>query len=279
MEFSKYQAIGNDFIIINGIENKKLNRSDFVKKICDRHFGVGADGFIICNYSENADVKMDFYNADGSKVAMCGNGIRCFSKFIYENNIVKKNKLLVETEAGIKEIFLEVENDRVKSVTVDMGKCEFSSKRIPCNIEKEFVLSHEIVINDKKIELSAVLVGVPHVVIFLDEIENMDFEILGQAIENHSLFPEKINVNFVKILNNGVLRIKTWERGVGKTLGCGTGCCAVASVAKRLGKIKNNDVQVISEGGELTVILDENYNITLKGDAKKICSGEYNLSE
>lgn len=276
MKFSKLQAAGNDFILINGLEYSNLDLSITAKKVCDRHFGIGADGLMTCEKSEIADIKMNYYNSDGSRGEMCGNGIRCFSKFVYDSGVVRKDKFSVETDAGIKYINLTLEAENVKYIEVDMGQVDFRSKSVPCTIDKEFVFEEELEVEGQKIKFSSVLMGVPHTVIFVDDYSNYDVDKLGNSMEhNLKVFPKKTNVNFIKVLDNENIEIKTWERGASRTLGCGTGCCSSAAIAHKLGKIKGNKVRLITEGGEVFVELDEEYNILMKGSAETICNGEF----
>lgn len=276
MKFSKLQAAGNDFILVNGIEYQELNLSEIAKKVCDRHFGIGADGLMTCEKSEIADIKMNYYNSDGSRGEMCGNGIRCFSKFIYDNDIVKKEKFSVETDAGIKYIELTLDNEEIKYIAVDMGKIDFSSKSVPCTINKENILEEEIEVEGQKLKISSVLMGVPHTVIIVDDYRDYDVDKLGKSIEyNTTIFPRKTNVNFIKIIDDKNIIIKTWERGASRTLGCGTGCCSSAAIAYKLGKIKSKEVRMITEGGEVFIRLDDKYNILMKGQAETICKGEF----
>lgn len=276
MKFSKLQAVGNDFILVNGLEYRDLDLSETAKKMCDRHFGIGADGFMTCEESKIADIKMNYYNSDGSRGEMCGNGIRCFSKFIYDNRIIKKEKFAVETDAGVKYITLTLENNSVKYVTVDMGKVDFKAKSVPCTTQKESILEEEVTVEGQKLKLSSVLMGVPHTVIVIDDYANYDVDKLGKSLENNiDLFPRKTNVNFIQILDDKNIVIKTWERGASRTLGCGTGCCASAAVAYKLGKINSKSVRLIAEGGEVFVELDDEYSILMKGSAETICNGEF----
>lgn len=276
MRFSKLQAAGNDFILVNGIEYKKLNLSETAKKVCDRHFGIGADGFMTCEKSKVADIKMNYYNSDGSRGEMCGNGIRCFSKFIYDNGIIKKDRFSVETDAGIKYIILTLEGERIKYISVDMGQVDFRSKSVPCTINKEYILEEKIEIAGRELEISSVLMGVPHTVILVDDYKNYDIDRLGRAIEySTDIFPKKTNVNFIQVVDDENIIIKTWERGASRTLGCGTGCCSSAAVAHKLGKIKGNKIKLTTEGGEVFVELDSKYNIIMKGSAETICVGEF----
>lgn len=276
MKFSKLQAAGNDFILVNGIEYPNLDLGVIAKKVCDRHFGIGADGLMTCEKSEIADIKMNYYNSDGSRGEMCGNGIRCFSKFVYDIGVVRKEKFSVETDAGIKYITLTLENEGVKYIEVDMGQVDFRSKSVPCTIDKEFVFEEELEVEGQILKFSSVLMGVPHTVVFVDDYSNYDVDKLGNSMEhNLKLFPKKTNVNFIKVLDDENIEIKTWERGASRTLGCGTGCCSSAAVAHKLGKIKGNKVRLITEGGEVFVELDKEYNILMKGSAETICKGEF----
>ncbi|MCI6031883.1 diaminopimelate epimerase [Fusobacterium varium] len=276
MKFSKMQAAGNDFILVNGMIEKSLNWNETAKKVCDRHFGIGADGLMFCESSSKADIKMHYYNSDGSRGEMCGNGIRCFAKFIYDNGIVKKEKFSVETDAGIKYIKLDIGIEgNIEYLEVDMGKIDFRGKKIPCTIQKETILEEEIFIENKKIVFSSVLMGVPHTTIFVENFDEYDVNEIGSLMEKNDIFPEKTNVNFAKIITNDTIMIKTWERGAGRTLGCGTGCCATAALAYKLGKIKKNKIKLLAEGGELFIEIGENYEITMSGKAETICHGEF----
>lgn len=276
MRFSKLQAAGNDFILVNGIEYSNLNLSETAKKVCDRHFGIGADGLMTCEESKVADIKMNYYNSDGSRGEMCGNGIRCFSKFVYDNGIVKKDRFSVETDAGIKYIVLTLEGEKVKYISVDMGQVDFRAKSVPCTIDKDCILEERIEVEGRELEISSVLMGVPHTVILVDDYKDYDIDRLGRAIEyNTDIFPRKTNVNFIQVIDDENIIIKTWERGASRTLGCGTGCCSSAAVAHKLGKIKGNRVKLTTEGGEVFVELDNEYNIIMKGSAETICTGEF----
>lgn len=276
MRFTKLQAAGNDFILVNGIEYRDLNLSDVAKKVCDRHFGIGADGFMTCEESRIADIKMNYYNSDGSRGEMCGNGIRCFSKFVFDNRIVKKDRFSVETDAGIKYIDLILENEEVRYISVDMGQADFRAESIPCTLKKDRILEEEIEVEGRKLKISSVLMGVPHTVILVDDYEEYDIDRLGRAIEyNTDIFPKKTNVNFIQVVDNENINIKTWERGASRTLGCGTGCCSSAVLAHKLGKINGNKVKLITEGGEVFIEFDEDYNVIMKGNAETICVGEF----
>lgn len=275
MQFTKMQGAGNDFILVNGLKEIKENWGEFAKKVCDRHFGIGADGLMFCSSSKIADVKMNYYNSDGSRAEMCGNGIRCFSKFVFDNKIVKKKKFLVETDAGIKNIKLELdEMEKIKYIIVDMGKIDFRAELISNIIEDKFILNKEIEVVGKKVRISSVLMGVPHTVLFVDNFSNCDVNILGKEIEQLKIFKNKTNVNFIKKIDETTLEIKTWERGAGRTLACGTGCCASAGIARKLGIIKENKVLMKTEGGDVKIEIGEDYNIIMVGEAEQIYIGE-----
>ena len=274
MKFTKMQAAGNDFILVNGLEEKKDNWNEFAKKVCDRHFGIGADGLMFCSESEIADIKMHYYNSDGSRGEMCGNGIRCFSKFVFDNKIVDKKHFLVETDAGIKTINLETdENGEAIYLTVDMEKVNFRADSITNITDSETVLNRKVVVDGREIILSSVLMGVPHTVVFVDDYSNYDVNDLGRKIEMLDIFKNKTNVNFVKI-DKKIFEIKTWERGAGRTLGCGTGCCASAAVAKKLGIVSESKILMKAEGGDVQVELKEDYSIIMAGKAHTIFKGK-----
>ena len=274
MKFDKYIAAGNDFIIFNGINNSKIDYNKLALEVCNRRFGLGADGIIVCENSLVADIKMLYYNSDGSQGEMCGNGIRCFSKYVYDYGIVEKRKISIETLDGIKDVNIEEDELRkVKEIRVSMGYPTFQGDKIPVKSSKDKLLNEGITIDGKEYIYSAVLVGVPHVVIFVEDIKMIDINNIGKKIENDPMFPRKINVNFVEILDKENINIFTWERGAGRTFGCGTGSCASVVIGKILGKL-NDKVYVNTEGGKLKVELDEDFKIKMIGKASHICKGE-----
>lgn len=272
MLFWKMQGAGNDFILFNNLDGRYVDYSQLAKKLCDRHFGIGADGMMACEKSTSCDIKMVYYNQDGSKADMCGNGIRCFSKFIYENKIVDKTSFLVEAAARNYDISLITQNDEVKLVKVEMGLPTLEPKLIPALTDYTEFINEEIVIEDRKFLASAVLIGVPHLVIFEDDISLKELDYYGSRLEqNTKLFPKKINVNFVKIIDKSTIGVKTYERGCGYTLACGTGMTSSAYIANKLGLV-NDKVKVSSPGGEVEIeILKEKLYMT--GPAQKICDG------
>lgn len=261
MKFSKMHGAGNDFIMFNGITEKLPDFSELAKKVCDRHFGIGADGILVLEESQVADIKMTYYNADGSKAEMCGNGIRCFAKYAYDNNYISKEEIEVETLAGIIKPKVILTENRVEKVKVNMGSpnLKFANR----NIEVEGI----------KFTMSHLIMGPPHVVIFVDEVDGIDVKRIGPIIEKDSLFPEGTNVNFCKIKDNNNVEVLTWERGSGQTLACGTGASAVGVIASSLG-LTNNKVNIHLLGGVLEIEVVDDI-VFLTGPAELICQGEY----
>ncbi|MDU7967410.1 MAG: diaminopimelate epimerase, partial [Paeniclostridium sordellii] len=265
-------GVGNDFIAIDGrFDNIDSNDySDLAKRVCHRHFGIGADGLLVVKNSDVCDVEMVYYNSDGSRANMCGNGLRCFCKFVYDNNIVNENEFTVYTLDGVKKISLNIYNDKINTIRVNMGKANFNPKNIPVNTDKEVFINEKLVIDNKEFLVSSVLMGVPHTIVFVDEINKKDIYSYGELIEKNKVFPQNTNVNFVKIDDRDNIKVYTWERGCGYTLGCGTGMTASVIVANYLDKV-DNIVNVSSEGGTVKIeILDDVYMI---GNAVKICEG------
>ncbi|CEK39269.1 diaminopimelate epimerase [Paraclostridium sordellii] len=272
MNFWKLHGVGNDFIAIDGRfdDIDSNDYSDLAKRVCHRHFGIGADGLLVVKNSDVCDVEMVYYNSDGSRANMCGNGLRCFCKFVYDNNIVNENEFTVYTLDGVKKISLNIYNDKINTIRVNMGKANFNPKNIPVNTDKEVFINEKLVIDNKEFLVSSVLMGVPHTIVFVDEINKKDIYSYGELIEKNKVFPQNTNVNFVKIDDRDNIKVYTWERGCGYTLGCGTGMTASVIVANYLDKV-DNIVNVSSEGGTVKIeILDDVYMI---GNAVKICEG------
>ncbi|SHJ94896.1 diaminopimelate epimerase [Paramaledivibacter caminithermalis] len=275
INFSKMHGAGNDFIIIKAEEIKGVDYSMLARKVCDRHFGIGADGMMVVEDSQRSDIKMIYYNSDGSQGEMCGNGIRCFSKFVYEKGIVKRDVFLVETLAGIKEVKLTIgDDDLVEKILVDMGKPILKAESIPVITQKEIFINEIIKVGDSKIIASSILMGVPHTIIFVNEIKENDVYKLGPQIEKHDIYPKNTNVNFVNVINNRFIEVDTWERGAGKTLACGTGVCASVYAAYHL-KYVGKSVDVHVPGGRLNIYIDDDNRVFMEGTAKFICDGKY----
>ena len=274
MKFWKLQGIGNDFIAIDGRNDYIDNNTygDLAKKVCHRRFSVGADGLLVVKDNDEADVEMVYYNSDGSRASMCGNGLRCFAKFVYDNNIVNKDEFEVYTLDGIKKIKIDLnDNKDINSITVNMGRGSIQSNNIPVDTDKEVFINEKIHILDKEFIVSSMLMGVPHTVVFVDDINMEEIHKYGPIIEKHEIFPQNTNVNFVKIIDNKNILVRTWERGCGYTLGCGTGMTASVIISNFLNKV-DKSVNVTSEGGSIKINLinDEAY---MSGKAQKICEG------
>ncbi|MGL4424885.1 MAG: diaminopimelate epimerase [Cetobacterium sp.] len=272
MNFKKMQGLGNDFLLFDGVKNRYKNYSQMAQKLCDRRYSVGGDGIIIAEKSIDADIKMVYYNSDGSKGEMCGNGIRCFSKFIYEEGLVNKNEIRIETGDGIKVAYLNIEDKIVKDIRIYMGKARVNPKDIPILSEKKIILEEDLIVAGKNLKFSGVLIGVPHAVIIEKDLEKLDINSLGEEIEKNNIFPKRINVNFIEILDRKRLKIKTWERGAGRTLACGTGSCSAVYIANLLGLVET-EVEVETEGGILKITL-VNDDVFMTGSAETTFKGE-----
>lgn len=262
LKFEKYHGTGNDFIIIEHFDG--ITPSKRVQKMCDRHFGIGADGLMCVEPSEIADVKMAFYNADGSIAPMCGNGIRCFAKHVYDHKIVTKSQFNVETLAGIMKVDLQTDEHQNTSVTINMGTPDFTNA---------FGEVH-LAIDNTAFQLNTLIMGTLHAVIFVDALDTFDIEKYGKAIESHALFPERINANFVEVVDSQTIKVSTYERGVGRTLSCGTGSAASAVVSNKMG-FTHPKVDVNVPGGQLNIDVTDD-GIFMTGPAVRICSGAYN---
>ncbi len=276
--FTKMQGTGNDFIIIDNREKEIVyTYSRLSEFLCNRKFGVGADGVIFIENSKIADSKMRIFNADGSEAEMCGNGIRCLAKYLYEKEIVKKEKMRIETLSGIKNVDLIVENKTVIGIKVDMGNPIFEYNRTPVifpNIVKKELERLEINFRNNKLYVYPISMGNPHAVCFVKDVQNLKIEDIGSRIESYKYFPNKTNVEFVEVVNPKNLKMRVWERGVGETLGCGTGACA-ASVVSYFKKSTNREVIVDLPGGKLKVLYFENENnVKLIGDCSYIFEGK-----
>ncbi|MDK2823520.1 MAG: diaminopimelate epimerase [Clostridia bacterium] len=278
MNFSKMHGLGNDFIIVNTLKEKIPEEySILAKKICDRHFGIGGDGLILVLPSNKADIRMRIFNSDGSEAEMCGNGIRCFAKYVFEEGITKKTKMDVETLAGIivPEILLNNDN-KVSLVKVDMGEPQLERSKIPMYGKEGQVIKEKLIVNEEELEITAVSMGNPHCVIFVPDIENINIEKWGPLLENHGVFPRKVNVEFVQVLNREEALMRVWERGAGITLACGTGACATL-VAGVLNNYLNCRATIKLLGGELSIQWADNNHLYMTGPAVEVFRGVLNI--
>lgn len=276
ISFTKMHGIGNDYIYVNCLEQELSNPSDIAIKMSQRHFSVGSDGLVMICKSDVADAKMRMFNADGSEGKMCGNAIRCVGKYLYDNRIVNKEHVSIETLSGIKYLDLTL-NDKglVDSVSVDMGFASFKPSDIPV-LSDEDVVDKPCIINNSIYSITAVSMGNPHCVIYIDDPYQLDLEHIGHYFENNELFPQRVNTEFVKYISENHLQMRVWERGSGETWACGTGACAVAAASVRLGLCSfNTPITIDLRGGSLEIIVKSDYRIFMKGQARKSYEGVY----
>lgn len=279
MKFTKMQGLGNDYVYVNCFEEKIENPPAVARYVSDRHFGIGSDGLIMINPSEVADFEMEMYNADGSRGEMCGNGIRCVAKYVYDYRLTDKTQISVETLGGIKYLDLTVEDGKVVLVKVDMGKPELKSYLIPIISENEKVIDEPIEVDGQVYHMTGVSMGNPHTVIYVDDVKNLDLEKIGPKFENHERFPKRINTEFVHCIDRNTVEMRVWERGSGETLACGTGACAVA-VASILNNLTDTRVTVKLLGGDLQIEWDREKNhVFMTGPAKVVFDGVIDITE
>ena len=248
MQITKMHGLGNDFIIFCP-KDETVDLNKIAIKMCARRIGAGADGILLVLPSEKCDIRMRIINADGSEAEMCGNGIRCFAKYVYEKGIVKQEEMTIETIAGTIKPKLIVEDGVVSSIIVDMGSPIFEPEEIPANIEKDKILSEKITVMGEEFDIACINMGVPHTMVFVNKIDNNIVRKFGPIIEKDNLFPKNTNVNFVEIIDKSIIKVSTWERGAGKTMACGTGCCA-SVVAAFLRGVTDRKVKVELKGSE-----------------------------
>jgi diaminopimelate epimerase len=273
--FHKMHGLGNDFIMLENPDVPQAKLPGLAQKLCNRHQGIGADGIILILPSEKADIRMKIINSDGSEADMCGNGIRCFAKYVFENKIIGKRIFKIETPAGIMIPELLIENGLVAAVKVNMGAPEFKRSAIPMTGNDIDALDHEISIREQKIKATSLLMGVPHTMIFVKNVEATDIAGIGESIEKHQDFPKGTNVNFVEIINENEIKIRTWERGAGQTLACGTGSCA-SVVASSLNHKTGKNVTVHLKHGDLLIELKDDA-VYMTGPATYVYSGEIEI--
>ena len=273
MKITKMHGLGNDFIVFFDDGASQFDVTDMAQRLCDRHTGIGADGLVIVMPSKVADVRMRIINSDGSEAEMCGNGIRCFAKYAYDRKIIDKEVFTVETLAGIMTPTIIAENGVAKLVKVNMGKPTFSAKDIPMAVESDKVIDYTIDVDGTSYVVSSVLLGVPHTEVFVDDVTTVPLTALGPKIEKHPLFPKGTNVNFVQVVNENTVKVRTWERGAGATLACGTGSCSSAVMAHEKG-LTGRSVDVQLYLGTLHIDYDEDGTVYMTGPAAEVFSLE-----
>lgn len=273
MIFTKMHGLGNDYVCINCFRERVEDPSGFARTLCDRHYGIGADGLILICPSKVSDFKMEIYNSDGSVAGMCGNGIRCLGKYVYDYRLTGKETLSIETKSGIRNMHLHIKDGKACGAMVDMGVPRLNAHSIPILSEKDLVINDPIEVQKKNYRMTGISMGNPHAVIFLEEINGISLEETGRELEFHPRFPERANIEFCHVTARDRMEIRVWERGVGETLACGTGACA-AVVASVLNDLTDEEVIVKLLGGELSVRWDRKVNhVFLEGPAVKVFDG------
>ena len=273
MIFTKMHGLGNDYVCINCFRERVEDPPGFAGTLCDRHYGIGADGLILICPSKVSDFKMEIYNSDGSVAGMCGNGIRCLGKYVYDYRLTGKETLSIETKSGIRNMHLHIQDGKACGAMVDMGVPRLNAHSIPILSEKDLVINDPIEVQKKNYRMTGISMGNPHAVIFSEEINGISLEETGRELEFHPRFPERANIEFCHVTARDRMEIRVWERGVGETLACGTGACA-AVVASVLNDLTDEEVIVKLLGGELSVRWDRKVNhVFLEGPAVKVFDG------
>ena len=277
MRFTKMEGIGNDYVYVCTLDQEVADPPALAVKVSDRHFGIGSDGLILIKPAKEADFEMDMYNADGSRAQMCGNGIRCVGKYVYDHGLTDKTTLKILTGSGIKTLDLTVKDGKVSEVKVNMGHPVFMPALIPVKSSLNTIIGEEIEAAGRKWQMTCLSMGNPHCVVPVEDPDALDLEKIGPAFENHELFPEKINTEFIKVLDKNNIRMRVWERGSGETMACGTGACA-AAVASCLNGFcpMNEDIRVILKGGDL-VIRYTDETVYMTGNCAKVFEGRMEI--
>lgn len=279
MKFTKMHGIGNDYIYVNCFEEKVDNPEKVSIYVSDRRKGIGSDGLVMIMPSDKADFRMRIFNADGSEAMMCGNATRCIGKYVYDKGLTNKTEITLETNSGIKYLTLFPEYGKVEFVEVDMGKAILAPKDIPVNSDKESFISEPVEVDGKEYKITCVSMGNPHAIVYMDDIKDLELEKIGPSFENHKLFPDRINTEFIEVIDSHTLNMRVWERGSGETFACGTGACA-SVVASVLNGYCNHDeeVTVHLRGGDLKITWNSDGTVIMKGPAALICDGDIDVS-
>lgn len=280
MRFTKMQGCGNDYVYVNGMQEviPAEKKPDIVRFLSDRHFGIGGDGVIFINAASEADFEMEMYNADGTRSEMCGNGIRCVGKFVYDKGLTDKTQVKVVSAGKIKYLDLQVgENGQVEMIKVNMGSPILEPEQIPAKFEGEQVVNAPLMVQGEEYRVTCVSMGNPHAVVFVNQTKAMDLEEIGPYFENHSVFPNRTNTEFVEIVDRNHVKMRVWERGTGETLACGTGCCATV-VAAVLNGLTDTEVEVEVLGGKIQIFWDREENLVyMTGPATTVFEGEIDV--
>lgn len=274
LKFTKMHGCGNDYIYFNCMNGEIDNPEQLSEKLSDRHFSIGGDGIIMICSSDVADAKMRMFNADGSEGKMCGNATRCIGKYLYDNGIVKSDKISLETLSGIKYLDCTVENGKVKLVTVDMGKAELDPAKIPTTLKGDIAVNVPHTVDGKQYNITCVSMGNPHCIVFGGDPDLIELEKIGPNFENDSIFPERVNTEFAQIIDDKTIKMRVWERGSGETLACGTGACATAVAAVLNGYCKKGeDITLKLRGGDLIINYTDE-RVLMTGPATVSFTGE-----
>lgn len=274
MNFTKMHGIGNDYVYVNCLIEEVSDPAAVARYVSDRHFGIGSDGLILIKPSQNADFEMDMYNADGSQSGMCGNGIRCVAKYVYDYGLTNKTQISIDTKSGIKYLDLTIENNKAVQIRVNMGAAELEAKKVPVVSEHDQVIDEPIEVDGKQYRMTAISMGNPHAVVYIEDVQGLEIEKIGPQFENHPCFPERVNTEFVRVIDDRTVEMRVWERGSGETLACGTGACAVA-VASILNGYTKEEVTVKLLGGDLQIQWDREHNqVYMTGPATVVFDGK-----
>ena len=277
MKFTKMHGCGNDYVYVNCFEETVKNPEEAAKIVSDRHYGIGSDGLILICPSDKADFRMAMYNLDGSEGKMCGNGVRCIAKYVYDHHLTDKTRISLETLGGIKYLDLNIKNGKVESVVVDMGEPVLTPEDIPVAVSGDQAVNIPLEVDGKVWYMTCISMGNPHAVVFVDNTKDLDLEKIGPKFEKHPIFPEQVNTEFVHVIDRHTVDMRVWERGSGETLACGTGACATA-MACILNHMTDDEVLIHLLGGDLLIRYDRETNhIFMTGPAAEVFSGEIDL--
>jgi len=276
MKFTKMQGAGNDFVIINCFEENVENPTELAMKLCDRNFGIGADGLVLIKPCENADFYMGFYNSDGSDGGTCGNALRCVAKYVYETGMTQKTGFDIETAVGLSNVELNISGEKVESVGVNMGRPEFRPEKIPANVQGDNVFDITFYVDGLEFNGVCLSMGNPHCVLFVEDVDGLDLEKIGPIFENNKLFPQRINTEFVENVDYQTVKMRGWERGAGETLACGSGACAVL-VASAIKMRTPKEADVMMRGGMLHIKWDDEGYVHMTGPSEFVFRGEIGI--
>lgn len=280
MKFTKMQGIGNDYVYVNCFEEKVGDPEKVSRIVSDRRFGIGSDGLVLIMPSEKADFRMRIFNADGSEAMMCGNATRCIGKYVYDNGMTGKTEITLETNSGIKYLTLYPEKGRVKTVNVDMGKAILAPSEIPMNAQGDSFIGGKMTVAGEEYAVTGVSMGNPHAVVFRENIDSLDLERIGPMFENHPMFPKRVNMEFVRVIDGSTLQMRVWERGSGETWACGTGACASVVASVLCGYCRQGEeITVHLKGGDLFITYCGDGRVLMRGSACTVFTGEIEPEE